>query len=141
MTDQDRKYKQRGYMEEDARPPAGTPPPGPGGKRLPVITSYKELIRCDACGAELSPHFEISFQSRCPKCRADLHNCRNCFNFDPSARWECSRPIRERIWDKQAANRCPQFESRKTKARETTYSTAPRPEDARRALENLFKKK
>jgi hypothetical protein len=143
MTDmaEDRKYKQRGYQESDERPKPGSPPPGPGGKKPPVFTAYRETVRCDSCGGPLDTHFEIGLDSRCPKCRADLHTCRNCFNLDPAARFECSRPVTARVENKQDANLCPLFESRRVQVKETTFSTAPRPDDARKALENLFRKK
>ena len=43
-------------------------------------------------------------ESRCPKCGADLHTCRNCRHFDTAARFECSQPIKERM-RKQGARR------------------------------------
>ncbi len=137
----DRKYKQRGYMEDERKLRPSAPSKGVGGARLPVITATREMVRCDACGAELSTNFAIGFDSRCPKCSAELHSCRDCLHLDPAARFECAQPVRERIQDKAAANRCDFFEARRIKVRDTSRGTSPSPDDARRALENLFRKK
>jgi hypothetical protein len=137
----DRKYKQRGYQDYGRKPQASPGAPGATGKARAAFTAYKEALRCDECGAELSIHFEIGLDSSCPACRAALHTCRNCLNLDPAARLECARPVAERVGDKRAANRCPLFEQRKVQVKETSFSTSKGPDDARRTLENLFKKK
>lgn len=141
----DRKYKQRGYQEFDGRP--APPPQGltPGGKRMPVITDYKETVRCAECGHDLTTLFDFSFDSSCPRCRSDLHTCRNCRHFDTSARFECDQPLKERVSKKGKANRCHHFAPRTIVVKEISAggpaaSSAPRSDDARKALENLFKK-
>ena len=92
----DRRYKQRGYQESDQRSSRPTQGFTPEGKRLPVITAYKETVRCSECGQDLSTAFDVQFDSRCPKCGADLHTCRNCRHFDTASRFECSQSIKER---------------------------------------------
>ena len=103
----DRRYNQRGYQEGDQR--ASRPSQGfsPEGKRVPVITAYKETVRCAECGQDLSTAFDIQMESLCPKCNADLHTCRNCKHFDSAARFQCSQTIKERIGKKAAANQLP----------------------------------
>lgn len=136
----DRKYKQRGYQEGDSRPlPPSRTPGGIGGKK-PTFSANREAVRCDSCGTELSIHFEIVVGSHCPKCVADLHTCRNCLHLDPSARFECARPIAARAESKTAGNACELFDARRLNVKETTFSTTRTPEDARKALEDLFKK-
>jgi len=148
----DRRYKQRGYQDDQraSRPTQGF---SPEGKRVPVITAYKETRRCAECGQDLSTAFEIQMESPCPKCGADLHTCRNCKHFDSSARFQCTQTIPERIGKKAGANRCLLFTGRTIVVKElgqaasgpnaVTMSSAPvsRPaDDARAALEALFKK-
>ena len=148
----DRRYNQRGYQEGDQR--ASRPSQGfsPEGKRVPVITAYKETVRCSECGHDLSTAFNIQMDSLCPKCNADLHTCRNCKHFDSAARLQCTQTIPERIGKKAAANKCPLFVGRTIVVKELGQaSNAPaspvqnapssRPaDDARAALERLFKK-
>ncbi len=141
----DRKYKQRGYQEDERRPSAPSSGPNRNGERPSGFAAYKETVRCDACGADLSASFEIQVGSHCPKCQADLHTCRNCLHLDPSAPFECTEPVEQRVAGKAAANECSFFSSRKVRVKETTFcsatSSAIRPEDARKALEDLFRKK
>lgn len=148
----DRRYKQRGYQEGDQR--ASRPSQGfsPEGKRVPVITAYKETVRCAECGQDLSTAFDIQMESLCPKCNADLHTCRNCRHFDSAARFQCTETIKARIGKKAAANRCPLFTSRTIVVKElgqaSNAPTAAVPQapvsrstdEARAALERLFKK-
>jgi phage FluMu protein Com len=148
----DRRYKQRGYQEGDQRPSRPTQGLTPEGKRVPVITAYKETMRCAECGQDLTTAFDMHFESRCPKCGADLHTCRNCRHFDTASRFECTQSIKERIGRKAAANRCPLFIGRTIVVKELGQASAgpnasalrapsARPADeARAALERLFKK-
>ena len=148
----DRRYNQRGYQESEQR--ASRPSQGfsPEGKRVPVITAYKETVRCAECGQDLSTAFDIQMESLCPKCGADLHTCRNCKHFDSAARLQCTQSIQERIGKKAAANQCPLFVGRTIVVKELGQASnapaasvprapASRPaEEARAALERLFKK-
>jgi phage FluMu protein Com len=149
----DRRYKQRGYQEGDQRPSRPTQGLSPEGRRIPVITAYKETVRCAECGLDLSTAFQIEMESRCPKCSADLHTCRNCRHFDTASRFECSQQIKQRIGKKSAANRCTLFTARTIVVKELgqasalpNAATAPRAsssrpvDEARAALERLFKK-
>jgi hypothetical protein len=103
--------------------------------------------RCSNCGNVLHPGFKVNGQ--CPKCQAELHSCKQCVHFDTGARFECTQPVQERITRKDAGNDCTFFEFRFTIEKDTApVSQAPpvnpeavsRPNDARTAFENLFKK-
>lgn len=135
----DRKYRQRGYMEEDReRQQTAKPPPKARdreGPRSPRMMAFGEKVKCAACGAGVPAN--ISLDSTCPKCKADLHTCRLCTSFDPGARFECRKPITERIMNKGARNECELFAPRTVIERETSSGT---PTDARQAFTNLFKK-
>jgi hypothetical protein len=79
----------------------------------------------------------VTFDTTCPKCKADLHTCRLCTYFDPGARWECRKPIAAKILNKSARNSCELFAARTVIERETSSG---KPTDARQAFANLFKK-
>ncbi len=131
---EDRKYRQAGY--KDAARQGGRV--DPSGSRSSGWLKSRDVIRCADCGAVLP--VAVDPKGRCPNCGAELHACTQCAHFDPGQRWECTQPILERIADKRARTECGFFSLRVTIERET--SSAPgRPEDARRAFDNLFKKK
>jgi phage FluMu protein Com len=148
----DRRYNQRGYQESDQRSSRPSQGFAPEGKRVPVITAYKETVRCAECGQDLSTAFDIQVESLCPKCNADLHTCRNCKHFDSAARLQCTQTIKKRIGKKAAANQCPLFIGRTIIVKELGQaSNAPAAaapsapssrsaDEARAALEALFKK-
>ena len=140
----DRKYRQRGYMEHDREPPRPKSQSQPrdrqqprdrDGPRSPRMMAFGEKVKCAACAAKISPN--VSIDSSCPKCNADLHTCRQCTYFDPSARFECRKTITARIVNKNARNTCELFEARTVIERETSSGA---PTDARQAFANLFKK-
>jgi hypothetical protein len=135
----DRKYRQRGYMEDERRSePKGKPPKTPQqqeGPRSPRMMAFEEKVKCSSCGATVPAN--IGLDSACPKCNADLHACRQCVYFDPGARFECRKPITARIVNKGARNSCELFAARTVVERETSSGT---PGDARQAFANLFKK-
>jgi hypothetical protein len=150
----ERKYRQRGYQDEGrdrgrprqdrpegsprpspatGRAPRGTPPDQP---RRPNMPGFREVVRCARCGNVLSP--PIGFETRCPRCGADLHSCAQCASFDTGSRFECMQPIDARISPKDARNACTLFEARVTVERET-HSESAAPNSARKAFDDLFK--
>ena len=141
----DRKYRQRGYMEHDREPQRSKPQSQPRdrqsqprdreGPRSPRMMAFGEKVKCAACAAKVAPN--IGADSTCPKCNADLHTCRQCTYFDPSARFECRKTITARIVNKNARNTCELFAPRTIVERETSSGA---PTDARQAFANLFKK-
>jgi ubiquitin len=135
----DRKYRQRGYMDSDREPQQAKPqqpkPRDREGPRSPRMMAFGEKVKCAACGAKVP--LSIAVDSSCPKCNTDLHSCRQCNYFDPSARFECNKSITARIVNKQARNSCELFLARTVVERETSSGA---PTDARQAFANLFKK-
>src|SRR5438105_2416255 len=77
---------------------------------------------------------------QCPKCGFELYSCKQCTYFDPSSRFECMQPIPERVPRKDARNDCKFYSIRVSVEKETSTPAAARPNDARQAFENLFKK-
>ena len=139
----DRKYRQRGYQDDDrAKRPegAGRPAGQPReriGPRTPQFPGRVTVARCANCGTLLPKGFDP--QERCLHCGFELHCCKQCVHFDTSARWECTQPISARFAVKDARNDCGFYEVRMSNERETT-SGSSRPDDPRKAFENLFKK-
>lgn len=163
-----RKYRQRGYQdygpqEKGERPERPDRPDKPEkkergpsprarphdhlGPRTPRMVGTVMRARCSNCGTVLAPGFDIG--ADCPKCGLAMHCCKQCVHFDTAARFECTQPIPERIPKKDARNECTFFEFRRTVEKDTTPSSQPavatttesvRPDDARKAFEDLFKK-
>jgi hypothetical protein len=152
----DRKYKQKGYQDH-GRPPEKKERPAPEprprqdamGPRTPRMVGTVVRSRCASCGAVLMPGFDPKGQ--CPRCKFELHSCKQCVHFDTGAQFECTQPIPERIAKKDAHNECTFFEFRSTVEKDTSpvsyatatpaaTTTASRPDDARKAFEDLFKK-
>ncbi|HXT63588.1 MAG TPA: hypothetical protein VN696_11190 [Pyrinomonadaceae bacterium] len=135
----DRKYRQRGYQEDDRgreqRPKQQPPKADREGPRSPRMMAYGEKVKCAACGAVVPTN--VSSDSTCPNCKADLHTCRACISFDPGSRFECRKPITARIVNKGGRNECELFAARTVIERETSSG---KPTDARQAFANLFKK-
>ncbi len=159
--DGDRKYRQHGYADSDRvsgsynkeRQPRPKLPLDITGPRLPRLVQNVVASRCFSCATALPPGTD--FKGACPKCGAALHCCKQCVNFEPSTRFQCVKPIPERIPTKDAANECTFFSPRVTVARDGLPSGSavsrvvenglgnpgPRtPSDARAAFDNLFKK-
>ena len=150
----ERKYRQRGYMdsskaEKKERPPESRPRQEQIGPRTPRMVGTVTRARCASCGNVMLPGFDPN--GECPRCKFDLHCCKQCVHFDTGARFECTQPIPERIPKKDARNNCTFFEFRMTVEKDTAPSapaaspSAPaantaRPSDARKAFEDLFKK-
>jgi phage FluMu protein Com len=140
----DRKYRQRGYMEDDRdrergpkapaprdREPRGRPPVEPRKINMP---GYQEVVRCARCGQIVGA--AIGFDTKCPRCGSDLHTCAQCVHFDTSARFECQQPVPARVAPKDQKNGCTFFEPRVTVERVTT---TPAVSNARKAFDDLFK--
>jgi hypothetical protein len=154
--DNDRKYRQRGYMDSDQERKRGErtrqqgprPPVDVTGPRLPRLVQNVVAARCYNCATTLPSGTD--FKGKCPKCDVPLHCCKQCAHFEPSRRFQCLKPIPARIVSKDKANECELFEPRVTVARDATSSSSalasdlgqsPRgPSEARAAFNNLFKK-
>jgi len=139
----DRKYKQRGYMEDSETPRKERQqrPAKPAGiKRYGMRDggTARSGIRCARCGKTISGMGEVTVEATCENCGADLHTCTNCAFFNTSARWECSKPIPVRVAPKDVRNDCLFFGS--AVFVERTFESGSKPEDARKAFDALFKK-
>ena len=160
--DEGRKYGQRGYMdsggagrrerhEERPRPKGPKQPLDVTGPRLPRMVKAVAASRCYNCAVTLPTGTD--FAQECPKCGVPLHCCKQCTYFEPSTRFQCLKPIPERIASKDKANECEWFTPVVTVARDTGHTAAasngsrventvsPKdPRDARAMFDSLFKK-
>ncbi len=68
---------------------------------------------CWKCGAGLaSLTLPLSRRDECPRCRAELHVCRMCADYDEHVAKKCREPIAEEVSDKTRANFCDYFAPR-----------------------------
>lgn len=141
----DRKYRQRGYQDSGREPQKKLEQPGgPSrkdntfGPRPLNMPGTRTVSRCSQCGTLLQSITEPVGQ--CPKCGFELHSCKQCEHFDPSSRFECNQPIPDRISPKDKRNDCSFYSMRVALEKETSSKGSARPNDARQAFENLFKK-
>jgi hypothetical protein len=136
-----RKYRQSGYLDSDRdRERKPKPQPRQRGAGSRVETKFHLITRCNNCAAEIQVIDQISVTDKCQNCNTDLHTCRNCLNFDPSARNECIKPVEVRITNKGANNVCPLFEP-KVLIEKQGSGAAPKVVDThRQAFLDLFKK-
>lgn len=159
----DRKYKQRGYQDDDRgeRPPRRAPnddsqqarrperaPGAPAGARRissegaknPNMPGYRQVARCARCGGLVDA--QIFTRSKCAKCGQELRSCAQCVHFDPGARFECTQQISARVSPKDAMNECQYYTARTSWEREASsaQSNSPaEPSGARKAFDDLFK--
>jgi hypothetical protein len=140
----DRKYRQRGYQDSGSGAPKTQQKPSTPKKDLTFgprplnMPGTRAVSRCAECGALLENLPETLGQ--CKKCGFELHSCKQCEHFDPSRQFECNQPIPERIFPKDKRNDCSFFSMRVRLEKETSSKVAQKPNDARAAFENLFKK-
>lgn len=141
----DRKYRQRGYQDDDRdrereRSRASRPPERPretrtpDAPRTPNLMASHDVIRCRNCAQIVSP--PIGTLARCPKCQAALHSCAQCVHFDPGARFQCMQAIPVAITPKDAGNECTLFAPSVRVERQTGSVGVS---SARQAFDDLFK--
>ncbi len=143
--DGDRKYTSRGYQDSGSpknngqpnrdqkpRPQGPRPPLDITGPRLPRLVQTVTASRCYNCSTTLEAG--IDMKGNCPKCNTALHCCKQCAHFEPSTRFQCLKPIPERIPYKDKPNECASFSPRVTVARDA--KTAPPQNTFGRPLQN-----
>lgn len=91
---------------------------------------------CFSCKKEIQVLDRVGRSETCSHCGADLHCCRNCEFYDPKAYNECREPMAERVLEKDRSNFCDYFQ-----VAGKAYSAEEKGREAKRKLEELFKKK
>jgi hypothetical protein len=144
----DRKYRQRGYQDDDRgrtprdqpsgpkRPPEPRDPRMPRDPRVPNMPGFRDVFRCTRCGNLEAA--QVGSESRCSKCGVDLHACIHCASFDAGARFECMQALTARVSPKDVKNDC-RFYAPRLKVERETGSTASSGSSAKKAFDDLFK--
>ena len=92
-------------------------------------------MQCVFCRGVVNAGDHISRTETCPQCGRDLRCCKQCKFYDPHAYNDCREVAAERIVDKERANFCDYFVPRGS-----TRKNVNRVQEAKKALEALFKK-
>ena len=94
---------------------------------------------CWNCGADLAAlTLPLSRRDECARCRAELHVCRMCVEYDTAVAKHCREPTAEEVSDKQHANFCDFFRPR---LRAFVPPDTAGVDSARAELERLFGKR
>ena len=68
---------------------------------------------CWKCGASLAAlTLPLRRLDECPCCRAELHVCRMCVEYDTTVAAHCREPTAEEVRNKEQANFCDFFKPR-----------------------------
>ncbi len=95
-------------------------------------------IVCWKCGATLAAlSLPLRRLDECPGCRAELHACKLCVEYDRAYARHCREPTIEEVRDKERANFCDYF---KPKPGAWSAAAGVAAADARSALDKLFGK-
>jgi hypothetical protein len=74
---------------------------------IPKVEQKKYF--CHHCKAEIVFDVKMQRADVCPHCAADLHCCKNCEYWEPSAHNQCREHVTEYISDRERANHCTSF--------------------------------
>ena len=92
-------------------------------------------MECAFCGTQINISDKITRTDTCPNCSEDLRCCKHCDFYESHAYNECKEVMAKRIVDKEKANFCDYYV-----AKDSSQKKVNRAQDARNALEALFKK-
>jgi hypothetical protein len=99
----------------------------------------KNDLSCWKCGFALA---DLSLPLRrldeCPKCRAELHVCKMCVDYDTRVAKHCREPTADEVSDKTRANFCDHF---KPRAGAYVAPNVAEVDKAKAELEKLFGKR
>jgi hypothetical protein len=94
---------------------------------------------CWKCGTDLEAlTLPLSRRDECAHCRAELHVCRMCVEYDERVAKHCREPTAEEVNDKQHANFCDYFRPRPNA---WVRPDAASVDSARAELDRLFGKR
>ena len=94
---------------------------------------------CWKCGADLADlTLPLLRREECARCRAELHVCRMCVEYDERVAKHCREPTAEEVSDKQHANFCDFYRPRPNAWVAPNTAAV---DNARAELERLFGKR
>lgn len=134
-----RKYRQRGYQDDEPRKGRHRSEPrpqrseGPRGRGLGRPTAT--VFRCARCGSKQTVSDGIRPEATCSSCQTDLHTCTNCRYFDTGAVNECRAEISVPISKKSTRNECELYEPKEAKE---VASSESEPSDPKSEFDSLF---
>lgn len=67
-------------------------------------------FKCFSCGENLKFTSQPGRREECPKCRSDVHVCKNCRFYDPKSYNECKETSADVIREKDRSNYCDFFQ-------------------------------
>jgi hypothetical protein len=145
------KYRHHGYRDDDYQKDRERKRPEKRGPREITTREATLVMRCWQCGSHQESTDPDQPMASCTNCKADLHCCRNCLQFDPGARFQCRKPIEKAYKDKTVLNHCTVFEPRQVLDATGRRAASPGPkkdkpssssngDDPREAFHNLFNK-
>ncbi len=94
------------------------------------------FVACFKCGERTEFDRKLGYRVECSQCGEDLHCCKNCRFYDPSAYNECRETSADVVREKERANFCDYFEAKEGEGKKSDPSA-----DLKKAAEALFKKK
>ncbi len=92
-------------------------------------------LKCFHCGSDLKYADRIGLREECPKCKNDVHCCKNCRFYDPKVYNECNEPQAELVRERDRSNHCDYFQ-----AGQGSGGGGKSKEDLLKAAQALFKK-
>ena len=108
-------------------------------RRSSFLALVSHDLVCWKCGAALAAlSLPLRRLEECPQCRAELHVCRMCVEYDTSIAKHCREPTADEVQDKTRANFCDHF---KPRAAAYTPPNTAEVDAARAQLERLFGKR
>ena len=100
------------------------------------MPAAEATLVCWKCGSSLAAlSLPLRRLDECTQCRAELHVCKLCVDYDTRVAKHCREPIAEEVRDKTAANFCDYF---KPRAGAYTAPNTGEVDRARAELERLF---
>jgi hypothetical protein len=103
------------------------------------MTRVPNDLSCWKCGTPLAAlSLPLRRLDECPKCRAELHVCKLCVEYDTRVAKHCREPTAEEVRDKEHANFCDFF---KPRAGAYQAPNTVEVERARAELEKMFGKR
>ncbi len=69
-------------------------------------------VVCFSCSNQMTFVGLIGRREECPRCRSDVHVCKNCEHYDPKVYHECKETQADYVKEKDRANFCDYFSAR-----------------------------
>lgn len=66
-------------------------------------------LNCFNCGSELIYAHPPGRREECPRCRSDVHACKNCQHYDRTSYNECRESQADVVIEKTRSNFCDHF--------------------------------